>query len=93
MFPYVSTETNKELNLVTKGIDACVNKLYFNKDEKVYFLVTHHGFLRVFKKVNYENHISVIEKELSKDGEYVLVSKKNYSLEEIGSIFNGAVVI
>lgn len=79
MFPYIGSKSIEIESKITKGLNIQVDKLYYNKDEKVYFKVTKHGFLYIYNKVFENGYFSVIEKKLNKDGEFVETSKKRYT--------------
>lgn len=79
MFPYIGSKSIEVENKITKGLNIQVDRLYYNKDEKVYFKVTKHGFLYIYNKVFENGYFSVIEKKLNKDGEFVETSKKRYT--------------
>lgn len=79
MFPYIGSKSIEVENKITKGLNVQSDKLYYNKDEKVYFKVSKHGFLYIYSKVLENGYFSVIEKKLDKDGDFVETSKKRYT--------------
>lgn len=92
MFPYIGSKSIEIENKITKELNIQVDKLYYNKDEKVYFRVTKHGFLYIYNKVFENGYFSVIEKKLNKDGEFVETSKKRYTNGNSGE-FSRAIIV
>ena len=92
MFPYIGSKSIEVENKITKGLNIQADRLYYNKDEKVYFKVSKHGFLYIYSKVLESGYFSVIEKKLDKDGEFIETSKKRYTDTNFGE-FSKAIIV